>query len=242
MVLGKNTQFKVKPGDVFRRPRFIPPYHYRLDWQFRSASTIRNVDRSPWIYPFLQRLLEQDPDVLGLLDSDPFKGGGAEGLKFIRVETYCYKFHKPDGESDGKQPYWTREMIGRVFPHQGVMTLETLKDYTDVYQLGIPSLKLVLGLLTSIIHNLFSIRLNWKLDREECQSTTHTNVHSILLINGLLCGLHILKGNLVFQDWEGVIFLTFEFSHSPDGLKGHLAGSYTQPCSPEIQRIKLWYS
>jgi hypothetical protein len=128
----KEYQFKVKPGDVFRRPRFISPYHYRLDWQFWIASTIQNVDRSPWIYPFLLRLLEQDPDVLGLLDSDPFKGG-AEGPKFIRIEKYRYKFHKPDRKSDEKQPYWTREKIGRVFPRQGVMTLETLKDYICEY-------------------------------------------------------------------------------------------------------------
>jgi len=28
----REYEFKVKPGSVKRRPRFISPYHYRLDW------------------------------------------------------------------------------------------------------------------------------------------------------------------------------------------------------------------
>jgi hypothetical protein len=28
----KEYQFKVKPGDLARRPPWISPYHYRLDW------------------------------------------------------------------------------------------------------------------------------------------------------------------------------------------------------------------
>ncbi len=63
----KEYPFKVKPGDVFRRPRFISPYHYRLDWQFWIASTVQHLNRIPWIYHFLFKLLEQDPDVLGLM-------------------------------------------------------------------------------------------------------------------------------------------------------------------------------
>jgi hypothetical protein len=122
----REYQFKVKPGDVMRKPRFISPYHYRLDWQFWIASTIQSIEYSPWIYPFLLRLLEQDPGVLGLLDSDPFEGE-PEGPKFIRVDKYRYEFHKPDRLNNEEQPYWTRELIGRVFPRQGVATLETLR-------------------------------------------------------------------------------------------------------------------
>ena len=124
----KEYHFKVKPGDVFRKPRFISPYHYRLDWQIWIASTIRNIDRSPWIYSFLFRLLEQDPDVLSLLESDPFEGE-PESPKYIRIDKYRYKFQKPDRKDDGKQPYWTRELIGQAFPPRGVATLETLHDY-----------------------------------------------------------------------------------------------------------------
>lgn len=29
----REYHFKVKPGDVHRRPRWISPYHHRIDWQ-----------------------------------------------------------------------------------------------------------------------------------------------------------------------------------------------------------------
>merc|ERR1711957_1097373 len=59
-------QFKVKPGDVTRRPPWISPYHHRLDWQMWIAfhGTIEN---SPWMLRFLLLLLQEDEEVLGLL-------------------------------------------------------------------------------------------------------------------------------------------------------------------------------
>ncbi len=34
----KAYEFKCKPGDPFRRPCVISPYHYRLDWQIWFAA------------------------------------------------------------------------------------------------------------------------------------------------------------------------------------------------------------
>jgi lipase maturation factor 1 len=48
-------EFKVKPGNVFRRPRFLSPFHSRLDWQMWIAATMGYVDRSPWMHTFLLR-------------------------------------------------------------------------------------------------------------------------------------------------------------------------------------------
>ena len=155
----REYQFKVKPGDVMRRPRWISPYHYRLDWQMWIASALRNIDRSPWIYAFLLKVLEQDPDVLGmycfvyqtflavfqrtnysiivlcsrhsdLLETDPFHGEQA-GPKYIKIDKYRYKFHKPERwrKGDNMQPYWDRELIGRVFPTQGIASKAILEDY-----------------------------------------------------------------------------------------------------------------
>jgi len=45
----KEYNFKVKPGDAQRRPRFISPYHERLDWQMWIASQSGGIDRSPWL-------------------------------------------------------------------------------------------------------------------------------------------------------------------------------------------------
>jgi len=126
----REYQFKVKPGDVMRRPRWISPYHYRLDWQMWIASALRNIDRSPWIYTFLLKVLEQDPDVLDLLETDPFHGE-QEDPKYIKIDKYHYKFHKPETRRKGDKmsPYWDRELIGRVFPTQGIASKATLEDY-----------------------------------------------------------------------------------------------------------------
>ena len=123
----KEYEFKVKPGGVMRQPRFISPYHYRLDWQMWIASVVGNIDRSPWMFNFLLKLLERDPDVLDLLQSDPFEGE-EEGPKYIRVDKYRYKFHRPERNAKGPKPYWDRVMIGRVFPRQGIATVADLKD------------------------------------------------------------------------------------------------------------------
>ena len=74
----KEYEFKVKPGDVRRAPRFLSPYHYRLDWQMWIAATCRTLDRSPWLYPFLIKLLQQDPAVLNeLMAGDPWEAAAA---------------------------------------------------------------------------------------------------------------------------------------------------------------------
>jgi len=124
----KEYSFKVKPGDITRTPRWISPYHYRLDWQMWIASTV-GIDRSPWMYNFLLNLLEEDKQVLNLLDCAP----DLSKPKYIRVEKYRYKFAKPTRNEE--QPtknetksYWTREYVGRFFPRQGILTQEMLKD------------------------------------------------------------------------------------------------------------------
>ena len=118
----REYDFKVKPGNVKRIPRFISPYHYRLDWLMWIASLGGSIDRNPWIYSFLRKILEQDPEVMKLLKNDPFEDG--EKPKYIRVTKYRYRFGG-DGED-----YWVREPVSRFFPKQGLCSLETLKDVT----------------------------------------------------------------------------------------------------------------
>lgn len=153
----REYQFKVKPGDVTRRPRWISPYHHRLDWQMWIACCAGSVERSPWLPRFLLKLLEQDEEVLGLLENNPWSDNaeikGSEGAlegeikgktgdpskkpesaetkgpKFIRIEKYRYKFnYDKDADEEGKQQYWKRERIGRYFPRQGVLTKEMLES------------------------------------------------------------------------------------------------------------------
>lgn len=124
----KEYEFKVKPGDINRVPRFISPYHYRLDWMMWIASVAGDINRSPWLYSFLMKLLEKDQDVIKLLANDPFEGKG--NPKYIRITKYKYNF---GGENkNGKGTYWAREELGRYFPRQGLCSKDTLKDILKV--------------------------------------------------------------------------------------------------------------
>lgn len=123
----REYSFKVKPGDVYRSPRWISPYHYRLDWQCWIASQTGRIERNPWMLSLLLKLLQQEKDVINLLESDPWAGSDASP-KFIRVEKYRYSYNKKD-TCAGKSPYWLREKIGKYFPYgQGVLTESMLKD------------------------------------------------------------------------------------------------------------------
>jgi Lipase maturation factor len=117
---------------------------FRLDWQMWIASACRTIDRSPWMFSFLLKLLEQDPGVTRLLAKDPFQqeviqhnndqeDGNAKNPpvspkpNYIRILLYRYNFHKPKpGEVD--PPYWDRQLIGRVYPRIGVATIASLQD------------------------------------------------------------------------------------------------------------------
>ena len=118
-------QFKVKPGDVTRPPRFISPYHFRLDWCMWIASCSGDIYRSPWLFTFLLKLLEQNEDVRDLIEFDPFKqiNGDRRKPKYIQIEKYRYKFNTARGGD-----YWIRERVERYFPKQGLCSVEELKE------------------------------------------------------------------------------------------------------------------
>jgi len=119
----KEYNFNVKPGDVNRTPRWISPYHHRIDWQLWISAQTGRIERNPWMLSFLLKLLQQEKDVIGLLESDPWDGSGTSP-KYIRVEKYKYSYNKR-----GSSPYWNRERIGKYFPYgQGVLTEAMLKD------------------------------------------------------------------------------------------------------------------
>lgn len=122
----KEYEFKAKPGDVCRSPRFISPYHYRLDWQMWIAANCMTIDRSSWMYSFFIKLLQQDDGVLNsLMAGDPWNGS-CEPPKYIRIDRYYYKFHETS-KNEQNPPYWDRELLGRFYPRQGLATIESLK-------------------------------------------------------------------------------------------------------------------
>jgi hypothetical protein len=102
-------EFKCKPGDVYRRPCVVSPYHYRLDWQIWFAAMGR-ADEHPWTMHLVWKLLHNDPGALGLLATNPFPDAPP---RFVRVILYHYEL-APPGDPDGK--WWKREPVKIWFP------------------------------------------------------------------------------------------------------------------------------
>lgn len=98
----REYEFKVKPGDLKRRPAVFTPYHYRLDWQIWFAAMDIPGNRE-WMASFIWHLLQNDPATLGLIANNPFP---EKPPRYIRVVRYRYKF-APPGNPDGA--WWTRE-------------------------------------------------------------------------------------------------------------------------------------
>ena len=81
-------EFRYKPGPLDRRPPWVAPHQPRLDWQmwFAALSTYRE---NPWFVSFLVRLLEGSPDVLGLLERNPFPKAPP---RYVRAVMSSYRF------------------------------------------------------------------------------------------------------------------------------------------------------
>jgi predicted DCC family thiol-disulfide oxidoreductase YuxK len=104
-------EFKYKPGDVNRRPKFIEPFQPRLDWQMWFAA-LGTCQQNPWFVGFCQRLLQGSPKVLALLDKNPFPG---KPPRYIRAELYDYRF-TDFAERRKTGAWWKRERVGQYLP------------------------------------------------------------------------------------------------------------------------------
>jgi hypothetical protein len=104
-------EFRWKPGDVMRRPRFVAPHQPRLDWQMWFAA-LGDYRRNQWLINFMVRLLEGSPEVLALLEKTPFPD---RPPRFIRAVVYDYRFTDwAATESSGA--WWRREQRGLYAP------------------------------------------------------------------------------------------------------------------------------
>jgi predicted DCC family thiol-disulfide oxidoreductase YuxK len=104
-------EFKYKPGDLTRRPRFVAPHQPRLDWQMWFAA-LGTAQQNPWLVNFCIRLLQGSPEVLGLLEHNPFPGAPP---RYIRAELYEYHFTNfKERRADGA--WWRRELRGEYLP------------------------------------------------------------------------------------------------------------------------------
>src|SRR3989442_146239 len=81
-------EFPWKPGAVTRRPRFVAPHQPRLDWQMWFAA-LDPDGAEPWLAGLVRGLLDGSPEVLSLLDSNPFP---AAPPRYVRLVSYRYRF------------------------------------------------------------------------------------------------------------------------------------------------------
>ena len=103
--------FKYKPGDVMRRPRWNAPHQPRLDWQMWFAA-LGTASENPWFSRFLQRLLENSPEVTALLGSNPFP---RKPPRYVRALLYDYRYSTPE-EKKATGAWWVRQPEGIYYP------------------------------------------------------------------------------------------------------------------------------
>jgi hypothetical protein len=111
-VVGPETRWtayqpRCQPADPARRPCWMSPYHRRLDWLLWFAA-MASPREYPWTVHLVAKLLEGDPDVLGLFAWDPFAGTPP---RHVRVELYNYRLARP-----GAPLPWERTRLGPWLP------------------------------------------------------------------------------------------------------------------------------
>jgi hypothetical protein len=84
----REYEFRYKPGDLSRAPRWAAPHQPRLDWQMWFAA-LGDYRSDPWFLRFCERVLEGSPPVLALLESNPFPD---RPPRYLRATLYEYSF------------------------------------------------------------------------------------------------------------------------------------------------------
>ncbi|HET6371894.1 MAG TPA: lipase maturation factor family protein, partial [Candidatus Polarisedimenticolia bacterium] len=104
-------EFKWKPGDVNREPVFVGLHMPRLDWQMWFAA-LGSCRSTPWFGQFLQKLMEGSPQVLALLERNPFPAAPPAHLRAL-----LYEYHFTDTATRQRTgAWWRRDLKGLYCP------------------------------------------------------------------------------------------------------------------------------
>lgn len=104
-------EFRWKPGDLDRAPRWVAPHQPRLDWQMWFAA-LGSPRHNRWFGSFAERLLRNSPDVVALLERNPFP---AAPPRYLRANLYDYSF-TTRGERQQAGAWWRRRELGEYLP------------------------------------------------------------------------------------------------------------------------------
>lgn len=110
-IVWREYEFKWKPGDLKRPPGFVQPHQPRLDWQMWFAA-LGDYQSNPWFIHFLVRLLQGAPDVLALLEKNPFPD---QPPRYVRAVLYEYRFTDLATRRQ-TGAWWRRERKGLYCP------------------------------------------------------------------------------------------------------------------------------
>lgn len=104
-ILWKTYEFRWKPGDLTKAPKWVAPHQPRLDWQMWFAALQEDHQRTFWFLNFMGALLGGNPTVLKLLAENPFPDTPP---RYVRATLYDYSFTGLDiKRSEGI--WWERE-------------------------------------------------------------------------------------------------------------------------------------
>jgi len=99
-------EFRWKPGDVSRAPEFVAPHQPRLDWQMWFAA-LSDYRRQPWFQNLLVRLLQGSPEVLALMERNPFPD---KPPRYVRAMLYDYRF-TDIATRRATGAWWSRDLL-----------------------------------------------------------------------------------------------------------------------------------
>jgi hypothetical protein len=102
-------QFKYKPGELDKKLSWNIPHHPRLDWQMWFAA-LGPPQKGSGFDSFLKKLLQGSPQVLSLLDKNPFPD---KPPVYIRALLYRYSYTSHE-QRDNNGKTWQRHQ-GRVY-------------------------------------------------------------------------------------------------------------------------------
>nr|HIL75350.1 lipase maturation factor family protein [Rhodospirillales bacterium] len=106
-----NYEFKYKPDELNHNLSWNIPHQPRLDWQMWFVA-LRAARKDSWFDKFQIRLLQGSPQVLSLLDKNPFS---QKPPVYVRALSYRYSYTTLD-QHDYNGQYWKREYMGFYWP------------------------------------------------------------------------------------------------------------------------------
>jgi lipase maturation factor 1 len=107
----REYEFRYKPGDIAREPRWNIPHQPRLDWQMWFAA-LEDPRRLVWFSRFLERLLQNERAVTALLEKNPFPD---KPPVYVRALFYDYSYADHSNEK-AEGLWWKRKLLGLYFP------------------------------------------------------------------------------------------------------------------------------